>query len=355
MTRVLLIHCRKIPHYRIPIYSYLFEYLKGVNCEFLVASDGVQDENPHPIDFKYFPVSLTVLRIVRLILRERVDVIIMFVDMRHLYLFPTYIIAKLFLGRKMIYWGQGRDLLDAKAKIKNLAYATEQLMCNAIILYADHLKKYVPKCFHKKVFVANNTLYLTYPGLKTVTKKHVLAKYGVRTQKNIICMGRMQIRKRLDHLVEAFALMNRSDTGLILVGPDQDDVLTKIEGENIYKLGPIYGNERFDLLSSSDVYCLPGAVGLSIIDAFHCGLPFVTESGDESAEIMYLKDGVNGFIVQRGDIEGLAYKLKLLLDDDNLRLQFSDAAKKEIAENGNISSFAAGFKDALRYVTEQIV
>jgi glycosyltransferase involved in cell wall biosynthesis len=52
-------------------------------------------------------------------------------------------------------------------------------------------------------------------------------------------MGRMHRRKRLDHLVAAFAYMNRPDIGLILVGPDPDGILNKIECNNIYKLGPI--------------------------------------------------------------------------------------------------------------------
>jgi glycosyltransferase involved in cell wall biosynthesis len=163
----------------------------------------------------------------------------------------------------------------------------------------------------------------------------------------------MQKRKRVDHLVEALGLMNRPDIGLILVGPDPEGVLDKIEGENIFKLGPIYGDKKFDLLSSADVYCLPGAVGLSVIDAFHCGLPFVTEEGDESAEIMYVKDGENGFVVSRGNIPEMAQKLQLLLDNDGLRQQFSAAAKREAAENGNIDKMCAGFRDAILYATGQ--
>jgi glycosyltransferase involved in cell wall biosynthesis len=165
----------------------------------------------------------------------------------------------------------------------------------------------------------------------------------------------MQKRKRLDHLAEALVRMNRSDVGLILVGPDPEGVLDKTEGDNIFKLGPIFGDKKFDLLSSADVYCLPGAVGLSIVDAFYCGLPFVTEEGDESAEIMYLKDSVNGFVVPRGDIPVMSQKLLLLLDNDELRIRFSNAAKQEIKENGSMDVFCSGFRDALFYATGQTV
>jgi glycosyltransferase involved in cell wall biosynthesis len=354
MIRVLLIHGGLIPHYRVPIYNYLSSYLKRYGFDLIVISDRIQADNPHVINFQYTEMPLSTLSITRFILRQRINIIIDYMELRHLYLFPTYLVAKGILGKKIIYWGQGCDLADRKARIKNLAYAAELALCDALVLYAGHLKKYVPRRFHKKLFVANNTLYLNYPGLSPgLTKEKVLAKYGIHTKKNIICMGRMQKRKRLEYLVETIAFMNRDDIGLILIGPDPEGVLDDIEGENIFKLGPIYGDKKFDLLSSADIYCLPGAVGLSIIDAFHCGLPFVTEEGDESAEIMYLKDGVNGFVVQRGNIQEMGQKIQLLLDNDSLRSQFAHAARREIEENGSMDKLCAGFKQALLYTTRQ--
>ena len=50
---------------------------------------------------------------------------------------------------------------------------------------------------------------------------------------------------------------------------------------------------------------------------------------------------------------GMAQKLLLLLDNDELRRRFSDAAKQEITENGSIDKLCAGFRDALCYATFQ--
>lgn len=352
MIKVLLIHADKIPHYRIPIYNYLAKYLKLYGFSLMVLSDGIQADNPHKVAFKFSALQLSTINIARFMHVHQVDVIIDFMALRHLYLFPTYFIAKEIMRKKIIYWGQGCDLMDTKARIKNLAYAVELSLSDAIILYAEHLKKYVPTCLHKKIFIANNTLCMDYTGISSnLTKQSILAKYGITTKKNIICIGRMQKRKRLNVLAKALTLMNRTDVGLILVGPDTEGTLNEIEGNNIYKLGPIYGQTKFDLLSASDIYCLPGAVGLSIIDAFHCGLPFVTEEGDESAEIMYLKHGINGFVIKRNDLNDMAAKLTLLIDNDELRCAFSIAAKREIAENGNIEKLCEGFREALNYVT----
>ncbi|OPY79576.1 MAG: Glycosyl transferases group 1 [Syntrophus sp. PtaU1.Bin005] len=351
MSHVLLIHAGLIPHYRIPVYNYLSSYLKNCGFSFAVISDGIQSDNPHAVRFEFTALPLSTSSIARFIRGHRTDIIIDYMELRHRYLFPTYLVAKILMGKKMIYWGQGLDLADPNAPIKNLAYFLEQGMCDAIILYAEHLKKYLPERFHKKTFVANNTLNNDYPGLpEGATRESILSQYGIKTKKNIICMGRMQKRKRIEILVEAFKYMGRKDIGLILVGPDTDGILASIKGTNIYKLGPIYGDRKFELLTASDVYCLPGAVGLSIIDAFHCSLPFVTEEGDESAEIMYLKSGVNGFIVPRGNIEEMAAKLLFLMDNDPARTEFSSAAKTEILQNGSMDKMCAGFRDALFYV-----
>ena len=351
MNRVLLLHSGHVPHYRVPVYNQLKRYLREHGFELTVASDGIQAGNPTPLEFDFVAMRLSTLSILTLVRKGGFDVLIMFVDLRHRYLFPVYVGAKGLLRRRMVWWGQGRDLARRNAYWKNAAYSTEHALCDAIILYAEHLRKYVARRFHRKTFIANNTLAIDYPGLAPGRREDVLRAHNIATRKNIICMGRFQRRKRIDQLYAALQHMNRPDVGLILVGPDTEGVLACVTGNNVFKIGPLYGNERFDLLSAADVYCLPGAVGLSIVDAFHCGLPFVTEEGDESAEIAYLKHGVNGFVVPRGDVPALAGRLECLLDDEALRVRFSEAAKREASENASIDGLCRGFLAALQHAT----
>jgi glycosyltransferase involved in cell wall biosynthesis len=351
LIRILLLNGGQIPHYRVPVYNHLSRYLRQRLFALTVVSAGIQPGNPTAVQFDHAQMKVSAWRIARLVRRGNFDVVIMWVNLRFLFLFPVYLLVKGILHRKMVWWGQGRDLAHPGAGIKNVAYGIEHALCDAIILYAEHLRKYVARAFQHKIFVANNTLALTYPGLPPGNKDEVLCAYNIRTRKNIICMGRFQKRKRIDELLAAMRLMNRPDIGLILVGPDPEGVLAHVHESNIYKLGPIYDDRRFDLLSAADVYCLPGAVGLSIVDAFHCGLPFVTEKGDESAEIAYLKHGENGFVVPRGDVQELASRILQLLDDDDLRERFSKAARREVATNASIERLCEGFVLALRYAT----
>jgi glycosyltransferase involved in cell wall biosynthesis len=351
IVRVLLINQGKIPHYRVPVYNYLGSYLEKKGFRVTVVSAGIQEGISDSATFSAIVLPLNSLNLIKTILKADPQVVIFWVNLKYKYLFPVIVFTKA-IGKKALYWGHGKDLMDIGASLKNLAYATEHWICDAIILYAEHLKKYIMKKFHYKVFIANNTLNLTSINTESFAKEMTLSKYNIKTKKNIICMGRMQKRKRLEDLFSAFKILDDPGIGLILVGPDTDGLLNEIDGSNIYKLGPIYGDERFALLSASDVYCLPGAVGLSIVDAFYCGLPIVTEEGDESPEIMYLQDRVNGFIVPKGDATQLALKLKLLLNNDLLRTKFSKAARDEIITKGNMDVMCKGFEDALRYVSK---
>lgn len=350
MKKVLLINQDNVPNYRIPVYNYLAAYLQREKYALTVVSCGAQYGTPHNIQFNHKEISLSFLRLTSLIRELDPDVIIYWLRLRHLYLFPTLLLIKI-LRKKAIYWGHGSDLHNKTSmRLKTVAKNIKYRLSDALILYGEHLKKNVKNQFHHKTFIANNTLYFNKYKKKHIDKRTLLSKYNIKTAKNIICMGRMQKRKRLDSLFSAFELLDSRDIGLILIGPDTDGILRDVHLDNIYKLGPIFGDERLDLLFAADVFCLPGAVGLSIVDAFYCGLPIVTEDGDESPEMMYLKNGVNGFIVPRGDVKQLSDKLQLLLDDDVMRERFSLEARKEIFTTGHIDKMCKGFTAALRSV-----
>jgi len=349
MKQVLLISRAKIPHYRVAVYNYLSRYLKKEGFLLTVASEGIDPGNPGPIEFPFIPLPLRVLKLAGLLFTMKPDIIIFWVN-HEWFSYPILLLAKI-LGSKVIHWGHRRNLQRPDNPINNLIYSLEHRVDDAIILYGEQLRKYVAPRFQRKTFVANNTLNLNGCGFPRAPRVTVLRKYGITTRKNIVCLGRLQKRKRIDDLVEAFRRLEMDDVGLILAGPDSEGILSGISGRHIYKLGAVYGDDSLDLLAAADVFCLPGAIGLSIVDAFFCGLPVVTENVKHGPEIMYLKDGHNGFIVPVGDIVRLTESLRTILTDEALRGRFSRAARNEIMTVGHIDRMCEGFRDALRYVS----
>lgn len=347
MKTVLLLNKGIIQHYRVAVYNYLFEYLGRHNSRLCVVSEGIEEASPHTVRFPFLQTRLTFMSLSRLFVERRPSTVIFWLDPA-VYTLATIVFAKL-MKIKVIHWGHRRPLQPHRF-VKYVVYNLEHLMDDAIVLYSEEFRKYVIKRCQRKTFVANNTLHLSMYRSTEQGKNRVKGKYGIVTQRNIICMGRMQRRKRIGDLVQAFRMLDLPGTGLILVGPDPDGIVTDIEDRNIYKLGPVYGIDSIDLLSASDVYCLPGAIGLGIVDALYCGLPVVTENVTHGPEITYLRDGINGFVVPKGDITQLAAKFRILLTDDSCRKAFSQAAIREIMTRGHIDRLCEGFRDALKYV-----
>jgi len=67
----------------------------------------------------------------------------------------------------------------------------------------------------------------------------------------------------------------------------------------LFFLGSIFNDEILNKwFSVSQLFIMPGYVGLAIIHAFCYSLPILTEKlSYHSPEIQYLKDGINGYLL----------------------------------------------------------
>ncbi len=348
MKRVVLLHQDFIQHYRVPVYNYLSEYLASRGYELTVVSSGVEEYCPHKVRFQFVKMTLALTQLRRYLKQNKPDAVIFFVNLKNHYLFPLIFFCRV-CGIKVIYWGHGRDLSDKRALLKNILYWFEHSLSDAIVLYAVHLKPYISFHNRKKTFVANNTLNLTEVEEPHTEKRRVLEKYGIETEKNILFVGRLQKRKKLDMLLEAHSRIGGDEVGLVIVGPIEDTDIELSGYDNIFKVGPIYGNALFELMSAMDVYCMPGWVGLSIVDAFFMGLPLVALEGDHPPEISYLRHGDNGYLLPSGDVGAMAEVLQSILFDSDLRERLSNGASQTYRREARIDRMCEGFYHALSY------
>lgn len=344
MKQVILYHGGKIQHYRIGVYNYLHGFLKKNGYYLVVASEGIQPGGYLPVEFPEIRTSFNIRSLMRVVKINHPWVNILFINHRTPCFFPFLFYLRI-SGNKVITWTHGINLQNKANKLSRLAHHLEHALCHRIILYSAEIKKYLLKSHQKKCFVANNTLNFADYVPDRGKKEDILRRYNIHTKKNIIYSGRIDFRKRIDDLLQAFELIDDRDTGLIIIGPDDQKILEKKckKHPRIFYLGPLYGKEVLDILSASDVCCLPGAVGLGIVDSMYCGLPLVTEDVNHGPEIMYFKDGVNGYMVPKGDIVALSQKLQLILNDRLLRDKLGQRAQEEILSRGRIDNLGAGF------------
>jgi len=163
--------------------------------------------------------------------------------------------------------------------------------------------------------------------------------------------------KKVDHLVEMFNSLRENGVGCVIVGDQMTyDLASMIKTRDIMYLGEIHDPKNLEiskLFKLSDLFCIPGDVGLGLNQAFYWGLPVVTEDGRQPPEIHYLVNGRNGFMVPENDTEELKRKLLLLLRDDELRAEFSRNAREDIMREASIENMFRGFLDCLTSIVSK--
>lgn len=87
-----------------------------------------------------------------------------------------------------------------------------------------------------------------------------------------------------------------------------------------------------DILNQNDIFCLISnyeGLPISIIEAMRAGMPIIASDVGGVNELV--QDGVNGFLIPRGNISELVEKLKYILDHKEL-IKFMGEASRKIYE-----------------------
>jgi glycosyltransferase involved in cell wall biosynthesis len=160
---------------------------------------------------------------------------------------------------------------------------------------------------------------------------------AARDRNVVLTLGRLGHRKGSYVLLEAAArLAGRHRVTLRLAGDgDLDGVAARAAelGVDAEVLGWIGPEERARELSSAGLFALPSyAEGLpmALLEAMAAGLPVVATTVGGFTDVV--TDGVEGFLVEPGDVEGLAERIDRLLDDPRLAARMGAAAKQRAAD-----------------------
>lgn len=107
-------------------------------------------------------------------------------------------------------------------------------------------------------------------------------------------------------------------------------------GLPVFVMGPVFAKEKYNLLSTSDIFVFPTYYPPEghpwvIVEAMAAGLPII--STDQGAITESVIDGVNGFIVQKQNPTQIAEKVKLLIEDLELRKKMGQVSRRLYLEN----------------------
>ncbi|MCL2704807.1 MAG: glycosyltransferase family 4 protein [Spirochaetaceae bacterium] len=180
--------------------------------------------------------------------------------------------------------------------------------------------------FHKNVVVIPNSLSF-------IPKKQSLLE-----NKTILSIGRLAYQKGFDRLIAAIALIKEKcldwQVRIIGNGEDKDKLKKQIENCGLKEIISIipptdkieeeYYNAAIYVMSSR-YEGLP----MVLIEAKSCGLPIVSFNCPEGPSDIIL-DGINGFLIEKDNVELLSKAIITLIENEELRKQFGKEATRDI-------------------------
>ena len=151
--------------------------------------------------------------------------------------------------------------------------------------------------------------------------------------KTVICVGKISYQKGQDILLKAWEKVYQKfpDWQLHLYGKENLEFLDTQNLENNVSFFPPEKNIRQKYIESS-VYVMSSrfeGFGMVLTEAMECGVPCVSfDCPSGPADI--IKDGEDGFLVEKENTEELAEKLITLIENQDLRKQMGIRAKENV-------------------------
>jgi N-acetyl-alpha-D-glucosaminyl L-malate synthase BshA len=165
-------------------------------------------------------------------------------------------------------------------------------------------------------------------------------KSAARRLPTLIHVSNFRAVKRPADVVQVFARVCAARAArpatLLMIGDGPERAATQALAQNLGLAAHVqFLGERIDLteaLRGSDVFVLPSeteSFGLAALEAMACGVPVVASAVGGLAEV--INHGETGFLAPLGDVDGMAARVALLLDDPALHARMSAAARQRAA------------------------
>jgi len=158
-------------------------------------------------------------------------------------------------------------------------------------------------------------------------------------QNTLLFLGRLGTRKGVDTLLEAFALLDNSNTTLLLCGDgDIHRWASEADRLGIRSLvnftGWVDARQRWSYLKSATAMILPtraDGLPMSVIEALGVGVPVIVTPVGAIPD--YLVDGRDALIIPMGDPQALTDSMRRVISDPNLAAALSQRGLMTYAQN----------------------
>lgn len=295
------------------------------------------------------------------------DVLMLTWNPRYASLLPTLLRARA-NGVPTILWGHGysksENLYRKKIRSSFTKLATALLFYNQTVANRFLADGWDPD----SIFVARNCLdqqpiqaarraWQEDPARLAAFRR----EHRIGPGPNFLFVSRLHPTNRLELLVQATAELSsdfpQAEVFIIGTGAEEQPKLEHLAetlaiSKRIRFIGAVYDEMKLaPWFLSSDVFCYPANIGLSLLHAFGYGLPVVTSDNlaGQNPEIEALSPGENGLLYADGDATALAAALRTIVTNPQLADRMSAEATRTVTEEFTLENMVAGMAAAVRY------
>lgn len=241
-------------------------------------------------------------------------------------------------GVPSIFTAHGWAFTEGIPLFKRVLYSLiERVMLNFTV-YVLCVSKY-DKALAEKWFLSKSPkLLAVHNGIEDVGKP-LISDFGhdkFERHLNLIMVGRFAVPKEQMQLIKAVEKINKeypNSVFLTLVGDGElfEGAEQYVNTHGLKNVISLLG-ERIDineLLVQNDVFCLISnyeGLPISIIEAMRAGLPVIASDVGGNNELV--KDGLNGFLVERGNSEQLVERISFLLEHKEILRELGQKSRE---------------------------
>ena len=262
----------------------------------------------------------------------------------------------------VIGWGLGSPPLSGPlARFRQTRRLSFLRQFDALIAYSQRgADEYANLGFpREKIFVAHNSVSpapsLPLPSRPLSFDSSTLPSVAGQTLRpSILFVGRLQARKRVDHLLLACSQLE-SKPRLIIIGDGPERASLESLARGIYPsaefIGARHGAELNAYFTEADLFVLPGTGGLAIQEAMSHGLPVIVAQGDGTQDDLVRRE--SGWQIPPDDFDSLLLTIKDALSDVARLRRMGEASYRIVTEEINIEKMVEVFVMALNRLTRK--
>jgi glycosyltransferase involved in cell wall biosynthesis len=257
--------------------------------------------------------------------------------------------GKMFYTCHLSHWALAVEKLTTLERLEIAVDSFFMRRVNKVIALSDSAKK----AFMSRGKVRADSIVVVPNGVDAeffspgVDFGETARQYGLEGKTTVLFVGRLARIKGVDHLMEvAHIIVNEfghADVRFVLVGSPAFDAVDKSVGvaeieayvrrrsldDNVILTGSLPLTEVRKLYAAADIFLLP-SLGegdpLVTLEAMASGKPIVATA--VGGVLRQVRDGWNGFLVERGDVKQLAERTRELVENPDQRQRMGRNARK---------------------------